>query len=125
MLDINETESAALKQLCEIYARRGDTEKGTKYLESMLSITKKNDNQKYREAVIKLMDLYEKDLNMEKIDVIFKEYCEVEDNIGEDFVRVARAYFQVGTANQCFKLQDFELMGAKGETIRTIVPAAK
>ena len=47
-------------------------EKGIKYLEQMAEITKKSDNKKYREAIVKLVDLYEKDLNMEKIDGVFK-----------------------------------------------------
>ena len=50
-----------MKQLCEIYTRRGDMEKGIKYLEQMAEITKKSDNKKYREAIVKLVDLYAKD----------------------------------------------------------------
>lgn len=38
----------------------------------MANICKKSDSKKYREVVVKLVDLYEKDLNREKIDVIFR-----------------------------------------------------
>ena len=72
VLDLNENDSQALRQLCEIYTKRGDTEKGTKYLVSMAEICKKTDPKKYREVVVKLINLYEKDLNMEKIDILFQ-----------------------------------------------------
>lgn len=48
----------------------------------MANICKKNDNKKYRDVIVKLINLYEKDCNMEKIDPIFQEYSATEDNIG-------------------------------------------
>ena len=89
-------------------------EKGIKYLEQMAEITKKSDNKKYREAIVKLVDLYAKDENMEKIDGVFKQYCEKEETIGEDFVHIGYAYFKVGVTNECFFLQKFQVMGMKG-----------
>jgi hypothetical protein len=55
--------------------------------------------------VIKLIELYEKDDNLEKIDPIFQQYINDEDVIGEDFVRIAEADFRIGVKNQCFNLQ--------------------
>lgn len=43
-------------------------------MELMADIVKKGDPKKYREVVVKLIDLYEKDLNMEKIDALFQQY---------------------------------------------------
>ena len=48
MLDLNANEGAAMKQLCEIYSKRGEIEKGTKYMEMMVDISKKGDQKKYR-----------------------------------------------------------------------------
>lgn len=48
-----------------------------------------------------------------------------EELIGEDFVRIAEAEFRVGVRNQCFNLQNWVKMGAKGEKIRLILPAAR
>lgn len=56
---------------------------------------------------MKLIDLYAKDLNMEKIDALFQQYSKDENTIGEDFVHIAKAYFKVGITNQCFFLQKF------------------
>ena len=47
--------------------------------------------------------MHEKNENMEKIDVIFKEYIEKEDTIGDDFVAIASSYFRTGVTNECFK----------------------
>jgi len=58
-------------------------------------------------VVVKLIDLYAKDLNMEKIDALFQQYSKDENTIGEDFVHIAKAYFKVGITNQCFFLQKF------------------
>jgi hypothetical protein len=91
----------------------------------MAEICKKTDNKKYREVVMKLIDLFEKDTNMEKIDLVFQEYSKDEESIGEDFVHIAKAYFRVGVTNQCFFLQKFEVMGMKGEQLRPVLPAAR
>ena len=64
MLDLNPNEPMALRQLCDLYTRDGDLEKGTKYLEQLVTICKKSDPKKYKELVIKLINLYEKDCNM-------------------------------------------------------------
>ena len=43
-------------------------------MELHISILKKTEPIKYKEQVAKLVKLYEKNENMEKIDAIFKEY---------------------------------------------------
>ena len=48
----------------------------------MVEVSKKGDDKKYREGVVKLIDLYERDCNMEKIDRMFEEYTAREETIG-------------------------------------------
>lgn len=48
--------------------------KSAHYLEGSAALLKKSDPKKYREMVIKLIDIYEKDDNLEKIDPIFQQY---------------------------------------------------
>lgn len=42
------------------------------------------------------------------------EYVEKQEKIGEDFVQIADAYFQVSVRCKSFNLQKFEMMGFKG-----------
>lgn len=48
----------------------------------MAAICKKSDPKKYREVIVKLVHLFEKDCNMEKIDPVFQDYSATEDSIG-------------------------------------------
>ena len=50
---------------------------------------------------------------MEKIDEFFKYYCQTETKIGDDFAKVADAYFRVGIGAKFFNLQNFEVMGVR------------
>ena len=47
-------------------------------MESMLKILKTTDPIKYRQNLVKLVEMYAKNLDMEKIDVVFKELLESE-----------------------------------------------
>lgn len=64
VLDLMPNQPNALKQLCEIYNKRGNLDQGTKFMELNVDILKKTDIKKYRETIPKLVDLYQKDLNM-------------------------------------------------------------
>lgn len=54
----------AIKALGEIYAKMGKNDESTKYMEKMLAIQKTTDPVKYRQNLVKLVHLYQKDLNM-------------------------------------------------------------
>lgn len=75
--------------------------------------------------LVKLVKLYEKNEDMEKIDKIFQELVDEEETITEEFVGVAESYFKTGVTNQCFFLQKFEVMGLKGESYKTLQPGAR
>ena len=53
-------EPNALKAICELYAKMGDSEKSAKYMESMLSVLKTTDPIKYRQNLVKLVRTYQK-----------------------------------------------------------------
>lgn len=48
------------------------------------------------------------------------DYVEKQEEIGEDFVQIADAYFQVSIGSKSFNLQKFEMMGFKGQTPRVV-----
>jgi hypothetical protein len=56
----------------------GNVDKSAHYMESMLKILKTTDPIKYRQNLVKLVEMYAKNLDMEKIDVVFKELLESE-----------------------------------------------
>lgn len=82
----------------------GNVDKSAQYLESMLQTLKKTDPIKYRQNLVKLVEMYQKNEDMEKIDKVFKELLETEDVITEEFVAIAESYFKTGVTNQCFYL---------------------
>ena len=64
MLDIKNDEVNAIKALSDLYAKLNKTEESTKYMEKMLAIQKTADPLKYRQNLVKLVHMYQKDLNM-------------------------------------------------------------
>ena len=58
-------------------------------MELNLQFLKNKDKAKYMQNLAKLVKLYEKNLDMERIDKIFKELVAEEDTITEDFVAIA------------------------------------
>lgn len=76
VIDLKEDEANAIKALCEIYTKRGDVKNATTFLQKNVEVLKKVDDGKYREAVVKLVEIYKKDENLEKIHSIFMEYVE-------------------------------------------------
>lgn len=71
----------------------------TKYLEYSLSIFKDTDDRRYRETLMTLVGVYERELNIEKIDVVFMQYVKDENVIGEDFVFISNAHFKTSVTN--------------------------
>lgn len=94
-------------------------------MESMLTLQKKTEPVKYRQNLVKLVEMYHKNLDMEKIDVVFKELLESEKEITEEFVAIAGFYFRTATENQCFFLDNFLPLGLLGEGYRPLLPSAK
>ena len=125
VLELQPNEPNALKELCEIYTKKGDINKSIKYLEATADILKQADPKKHKEVLLKLLEVYDKDDNLEKIDPIFQSYVVEEEVIREDFVAVANAYYRMGVRNQCFNLQKFEVMGYKDGKSRVVEPAAR
>ena len=73
VLDLKPDEANAIKALSELYVKMGKTEQSTKYMEQMVALQKTTDPAKYMQNLVKLVGLYQKNLDMEKIDPIFNE----------------------------------------------------
>lgn len=55
VLDLKPDETNAVKELCDIYTRRGDMVKSTKYMEMNAQLFRTTDDKKYRETIVKLV----------------------------------------------------------------------
>ena len=55
VIDLKPDESNAIKELCDIYSKKGDLVKSTHYMELNAELYKKNDYKKYRDTVCKLV----------------------------------------------------------------------
>lgn len=66
-LDIKPDEPNGLKALCDLYSKMGEFEKSVEYIEKvmkLLSRDKKEDILKYRQWMVKLVKIYEKNEDM-------------------------------------------------------------
>lgn len=107
VLDIKPNEEKAIKALGDLYAKQGKLEKSMEFMAMNLESMKKKDKGKYMQTLVKLVQMYQKKEDMEKISQVFEELVVEEDAITEEFVTIAECYFRTGVTNQCFFLQKF------------------